>query len=119
MSKQTISEEDDETSKFDLDKWLLENWEGLYPMGHLLIPPLLEQERKTPRILQIWLKVLFTPLKSTLTQRSLDGGDLDVGSDVIIPTYLETASTKESQRRHTNLVFQLRNLAHFQTSETP
>ena len=36
----------------------------------------------------------FLSLKSTPTQRSLDGGDLDVGSDVIIPTYLRNSINK-------------------------
>jgi len=108
-SKQTNAKVVDiKDSKFDLDNWLLKNWEGFVSYGPLTQALLAfdkehrgKKKRTARRILQedfgLEKKAVsehFLSLKSTPTQRSLDGGDLDVGSDAIIPTYLRNSISK-------------------------
>jgi hypothetical protein len=108
-SKQTIGDEvkiDD--PKFDLDNWLLENWEGFVSFGSLTQALIAfdkehrgKKKRTARRILEEdfglekrSVSQHFLSLNSTTTRISPDGGDLDVGSDVKIATYLRNSINK-------------------------
>ena len=108
-SKQTICDEVKiDEPKFDLDKWLLENWEGFVSFGSLTQALIAfdkehrgKKKRTARRILQEdfglekrSVSEHFLSLKSTKTRRSPDGEDIDLGSDEIIATYLRNSIGK-------------------------
>ena len=105
-SKQTIGDEVEiDDPRFDLDNWLLENWEGIVSFGSLTQALIVfdkehrgEKKRTARRILKEdfglekrLVNQHFLSLNSTTTRRSPDGGDLDVGSDKKIATYLRNS----------------------------
>ena len=108
-SKQIIGDEvkiDD--PKFDLDNWLLENWEGFVSFGSLTQALIAFDEKHRGKKKRTARRILeedfglekksvsqhFLSLNSTATRISPDGGDLDVGSDVKIATYLKNSISK-------------------------
>ena len=109
MSQQsTVLEENVNTAKFDLDMWLIENWEGYVSYGPLTQALLTfdkQHQGGKKRSARIILKEDFGlekkavneyshSLKSTKSQKKSDEQDLQENSDAGIATYLQDSIGK-------------------------